>query len=87
MGGSGLSAEDVDEYLQGIDEPKGSTLEALRRTILEIVLANGRSAPAATESNWPDVAEQSQALDDGAHCVGGQFRSRPPGETSRRETP
>ena len=37
MGGSGLSAEDVDEYLQGIDEPKRSTLEALRRTILETV--------------------------------------------------
>jgi uncharacterized protein YdhG (YjbR/CyaY superfamily) len=32
-----LSAEDVDKYLQGIDEPKRSTLEALRRTILEIV--------------------------------------------------
>jgi uncharacterized protein YdhG (YjbR/CyaY superfamily) len=32
-----LSAEDVDTYLQGIDEPKRSTLEALRRTILEIV--------------------------------------------------
>src|SRR5262249_14100233 len=34
---SRLSAEDVDEYLQGIEEPKRSTLEALRRTILEIV--------------------------------------------------
>ena len=34
---SGLSAEDVDEYLRGIEEPKRSTLEALRRTILEIV--------------------------------------------------
>jgi uncharacterized protein YdhG (YjbR/CyaY superfamily) len=32
-----LSAEDVDEYLRGIEEPKRSTLEALRRTILEIV--------------------------------------------------
>jgi uncharacterized protein YdhG (YjbR/CyaY superfamily) len=32
-----LSAEDVDAYLRGIDEPKRSTLEALRRTILEIV--------------------------------------------------
>jgi len=32
-----LSAEDVDTYLRGIDEPKRSTLEALRRTILEIV--------------------------------------------------
>jgi uncharacterized protein YdhG (YjbR/CyaY superfamily) len=32
-----LSAEDVDEYLRGIEEPKRTTLEALRRTILEIV--------------------------------------------------
>jgi uncharacterized protein YdhG (YjbR/CyaY superfamily) len=32
-----VSAEDVDEYLRGIEEPKRSTLEALRRTILEIV--------------------------------------------------
>jgi uncharacterized protein YdhG (YjbR/CyaY superfamily) len=32
-----LSAEDVDEYLRGVEEPKRSTLEALRRTILEIV--------------------------------------------------
>jgi uncharacterized protein YdhG (YjbR/CyaY superfamily) len=32
-----LSARDVDDYLQGIDEPKRSTLERLRCTILEIV--------------------------------------------------
>jgi uncharacterized protein YdhG (YjbR/CyaY superfamily) len=32
-----VSAEDVDGYLRGIEEPKRSTLEALRRTILEIV--------------------------------------------------
>jgi uncharacterized protein YdhG (YjbR/CyaY superfamily) len=32
-----LSAEDVDAYLRGIEEPKRRTLEALRRTILEIV--------------------------------------------------
>jgi uncharacterized protein YdhG (YjbR/CyaY superfamily) len=32
-----LSAEDVDIYLQRIEEPKRSTLEALRQTILEIV--------------------------------------------------
>jgi uncharacterized protein YdhG (YjbR/CyaY superfamily) len=32
-----VSTEDVDEYLRGLDEPKRSTLEALRRTILEIV--------------------------------------------------
>lgn len=32
-----MSAEEVDEYLRGIEEPKRGTLEALRRTILEIV--------------------------------------------------
>jgi uncharacterized protein YdhG (YjbR/CyaY superfamily) len=32
-----MSADEVDEYLRGVDEPKRSTLEALRRTILEIV--------------------------------------------------
>jgi uncharacterized protein YdhG (YjbR/CyaY superfamily) len=32
-----VSAEEVDEYLRSLDEPKRSTLEALRRTILEIV--------------------------------------------------
>jgi len=32
-----VSVEEVDEYLRGIEEPKRSTLEALRRTILEIV--------------------------------------------------
>ncbi|HUZ15116.1 MAG TPA: DUF1801 domain-containing protein [Gaiellaceae bacterium] len=29
--------EDVDAYLRGLEEPKRSTLEALRRTILTIV--------------------------------------------------
>ena len=32
-----MSAEEVDEYLGGIEEPKRTTLETLRRTILEIV--------------------------------------------------
>ena len=32
-----VSAEDVDDYLRGVDEPKRSTLQALRGTILEIV--------------------------------------------------
>lgn len=32
-----VSVEDVDDYLRGIDEPKRSTLEALRRTIVEII--------------------------------------------------
>jgi uncharacterized protein YdhG (YjbR/CyaY superfamily) len=32
-----MSAEEIDEYLQGVDEPKRRTLQALRHTILEIV--------------------------------------------------
>lgn len=32
-----MSARDVDAYLRGVDEPKRSTLQALRRTILEII--------------------------------------------------
>jgi uncharacterized protein YdhG (YjbR/CyaY superfamily) len=32
-----VSAEEVDEYLRGVEEPKSSVLEALRCTILEIV--------------------------------------------------
>jgi uncharacterized protein YdhG (YjbR/CyaY superfamily) len=32
-----VSAEEVDEYLSTVDEPKRSTLQALRRTILEVV--------------------------------------------------
>jgi uncharacterized protein YdhG (YjbR/CyaY superfamily) len=32
-----VSADEVDQYLRGVDEPKRSTLEALRHTILEIV--------------------------------------------------
>ena len=32
-----MSAREVDEYLCGVEEPKRSTLEAVRRTILEIV--------------------------------------------------
>lgn len=32
-----VSTQEVDEYLRGIEEPKRSTLEALRRTILEVV--------------------------------------------------
>ena len=32
-----VSAQEVDEYLRGIEEPKRTTLDGLRRTILEIV--------------------------------------------------
>jgi len=35
--GATVSAKQVDEYLRGLEEPKRSTLEALRRTILEVV--------------------------------------------------
>ena len=31
-----MSAKEVDEYLRGIEEPKRSTLQTLRRAILEI---------------------------------------------------
>jgi len=32
-----VSAEEVDRYLQSVEEPKRSTLAVLRRTILEVV--------------------------------------------------
>jgi uncharacterized protein YdhG (YjbR/CyaY superfamily) len=32
-----VSADEVDEYLRGLAEPKRSALQALRRTILEII--------------------------------------------------
>jgi uncharacterized protein YdhG (YjbR/CyaY superfamily) len=32
-----VSASEIDEYLRAVDEPKRSILQALRRTILEIV--------------------------------------------------
>jgi uncharacterized protein YdhG (YjbR/CyaY superfamily) len=32
-----VSAQEVTEYLEGIEEPKRSTLETLRQTILEVV--------------------------------------------------
>jgi uncharacterized protein YdhG (YjbR/CyaY superfamily) len=32
-----VSAAEIDEYLRAVDEPKRKTLQALRRTILEIV--------------------------------------------------
>jgi uncharacterized protein YdhG (YjbR/CyaY superfamily) len=32
-----VSAEEVDRYLSGVEEPKRTTLAAVRRTILEIV--------------------------------------------------
>lgn len=34
-----MAAEDVDAYLRGLEEPKRRTLEALRRTILEVLPA------------------------------------------------
>lgn len=32
-----MTPQEIDRYLAGLDEPKRSTLEALRKTILEIV--------------------------------------------------
>ena len=32
-----MSAEEIDAYLTGVDEPKRSTLEAVRRSILAVV--------------------------------------------------
>ena len=32
-----MTARDIDRYLAGIEEPKRGTLEALRRSILEVV--------------------------------------------------
>lgn len=32
-----MSAEEIDQYLRALEEPKRSTLQALRRTILEVV--------------------------------------------------
>jgi uncharacterized protein YdhG (YjbR/CyaY superfamily) len=32
-----VSADEVDEYLRSIEEPKRTTLQVLRRTILEVV--------------------------------------------------
>jgi uncharacterized protein YdhG (YjbR/CyaY superfamily) len=37
-----VSVEEVDEYLSAVDEPKCGTLQALRRTILEIVPEAGQ---------------------------------------------
>jgi uncharacterized protein YdhG (YjbR/CyaY superfamily) len=32
-----MSAEEVDQYLRGVEEPKRSTLQVVRRTILAII--------------------------------------------------
>jgi uncharacterized protein YdhG (YjbR/CyaY superfamily) len=32
-----MSAEQIDDYLRDVDEPKRSTLQVLRRTILEVI--------------------------------------------------
>jgi uncharacterized protein YdhG (YjbR/CyaY superfamily) len=32
-----VSVQEVDDYLRGLDEPKRTTLEALRRSIVEII--------------------------------------------------
>ena len=32
-----MSAKQIDDYLRGVQEPKRSTLQALRRTILDVI--------------------------------------------------
>jgi uncharacterized protein YdhG (YjbR/CyaY superfamily) len=32
-----VSAEEIDDYLRGVEEPKRSTLQALRRSILDVI--------------------------------------------------
>jgi len=32
-----VSAEEIDDYLRGVEEPKRSTLQAPRRTILDVI--------------------------------------------------
>ena len=32
-----VSAEEIDDYLRSVEEPKRSTLEALRRSILDVI--------------------------------------------------
>lgn len=32
-----MSAEEIDDYLRGVEEPQRSTLQALRRTILDVI--------------------------------------------------
>jgi uncharacterized protein YdhG (YjbR/CyaY superfamily) len=32
-----VSAEQIDDYLRGVEEPTRSTLQALRRTILDVI--------------------------------------------------
>ena len=32
-----VSAEEIDDYLRGVEEPKRTTLEVLRRTILDLI--------------------------------------------------
>jgi hypothetical protein len=32
-----VSAEEIDDYLRGVEEPKRSTLQTLRRMILDVI--------------------------------------------------
>jgi len=40
-----LAAEDIDRYLELIEEPRRSTLETVRRRILEVVERKSRGYP------------------------------------------
>jgi uncharacterized protein YdhG (YjbR/CyaY superfamily) len=37
VGGLGMSAEEIEEYLEGVEQPGRDTLEALRTTILRLL--------------------------------------------------
>jgi len=54
-----MSADEVDAYLAGLEEPKRSTLEALRRSILQAIpdaeqgLSYGVPVFRLGERTWP----------------------------------
>jgi hypothetical protein len=72
--GETVSAKQVDEHLRGLEEPKHSTLEVLRRTILEVVYGTdfrgrrGRWVEFALRGPRPDSADP---LDRDAHHMAG----------------
>jgi hypothetical protein len=75
-----MSAKEVDQYLRGLDEPKRSTLEGLRRTILEIVPearsttnANNRQATRYTNDHTHDLPT------DEPPTLARSSRDQPPG--------
>lgn len=55
-----MSAEEVDEYLRGVEEPKRSVLQTLRDTILEIV-PEAEQAAASTQAAARRTAHSRRA--------------------------